>query len=97
MTDSSQKPQWEQVADAVAALGGRATRAEVWEHLKQSLPGIPFSTVSAELNAVSVNAPTRTSYHAGSRPRRTDSGNRYDRLFKVGSGTGACRAVGGWR
>lgn len=89
MTESSQKPQWEQVADAVAALGGKATRAEVWEYLKRSLPDIPFSTVSAELNAVSVNAPARTSYHAGSQSRRTDSGNRYDRLFKVGSGTGA--------
>lgn len=89
MTRFSQKPQWEQVADAVAALGGKATRAEVWEYLKRSLPDIPFSTVSAELNAVSVNAPARTSYHAGSQSRRTDSGNRYDRLFKVGSGTGA--------
>lgn len=89
MTGTSQKPQWEQVADAVAALGGKATRAEVWEYLKRSLPDIPFSTVSAELNAVAVNAPARTSYHAGSQPRRTDMGNRYDRLFKVGSGSGA--------
>jgi 5-methylcytosine-specific restriction protein B len=88
MTDLA-KTQWELVADAVSAVGGKANRTEVWEHLKKSHPYIPFSTVSAELNAVSVNAPARTSYHAGKQPRLTDSGNRYDRLFKVGVGNGA--------
>lgn len=89
MNGLPQKTQWELVADAVAALGGKANRTEVWEYLKRTLPDIPFSTVSAELNAVAVNAPARTSYHAGSQPRRTDAGNRYDRLFKVGTGNGA--------
>ena len=89
MNDLPQKTQWELVADAVAALGGKANVTEVWEYLKRTLPDIPFSTVSAELNAVAVNAPARTSYHAGSQPRRTDAGNRYDRLFKVGTGKGA--------
>lgn len=89
MNDLPQKTQWELIADAVAALGGKANRTEVWEYLKRTLPDIPFSTVSAELNAVAVNAPARTSYHAGSQPRRTDAGNRYDRLFKVGTGNGA--------
>lgn len=88
MTDLS-KTQWEQVADAVSALGGKANRSQVWEYLKRWLPDIPFSTVSAELNSISVNAPARTSYHSGSQPRRTDSDNRYDRLFKVGVGNGA--------
>lgn len=86
--ENRDKPQWELVADAVTELGGKATRAEVWEHLKKSFPEIPFSTVSAELNAVAVNARARTSYHAGMQPRLTDSGNRYDRLFKVGTGSG---------
>lgn len=89
MNDLPQKTQWELVADAVVALGGKANRTEVWEYLKRTLPDIPFSTVSAELNAVAVNAPARTSYYAGSQPRRTDAGNRYDRLFKVGAGSGA--------
>jgi len=89
VTDSTEKSQWELVADAVATLGGRANRAEIFEYLKRSLPDIPFNTVAAELHAVSVNAPARTSYHAGRQPRRTDSGNRYDRLFKVGMGEGA--------
>ncbi|TWG94594.1 5-methylcytosine-specific restriction protein B [Luteimonas sp. J16] len=83
------KPQWEQAADAVAELGGQANRYEVWEHLKKFRPDIPFSTVTADLNAVSVNAPSRASYHTGKEPRRTDSGHRYDRLFKVGVGEGS--------
>ena len=89
MDHARQKPQWEQAADAVAALGGKATRNEVWEYLKQFRPDLPFSTVTADLNAVSVNAPSRTSYHTGKKPRRTDSGDRHDRLFKVGVGEGA--------
>lgn len=89
MNDASRKPQWEQAADAVQALGGKATRTEVWEYLKRSRPDLPFSTVTADLNAVSVNAPARTSYHTGKKPRRTDSGDRHDRLFKVGVGEGA--------
>ncbi|MFC5571120.1 AAA family ATPase [Lysobacter yangpyeongensis] len=88
MTDN-EKPQWELVADAVLALGGQANRHQVWEYLKRSHPDIPFSTVTAELNSVSVNSQARTSYNTGREPRRTDSGNRYDRLFKVGSGAGA--------
>src|SRR5690606_11026397 len=83
------KPQWEQAADAVAELGGQANRYEVWEHLKKFRPDIPFSSVTADLNAVSVNAPSRASYHTGKEPRRTDSGHRYDRLFKVGVGEGS--------
>lgn len=83
------KPQWEQAADAVAELGGKATHHEVWELLKQYRPDLPFSTVTADLNAVSVNAPSRSSYHTGKEPRRSDTGHRYDRLFKVGSGRSA--------
>jgi len=85
----NEKPQWELVAEAVLALGGHASRHQVWEYLKRSHRDIPFSTVTAELNSVSVNSPARTSYNAGREPRRTDSGNRYDRLFKVASGAGA--------
>jgi len=84
----SPKLQWQQIADAVSALGGKASRTQVWEYLKQSLPDINFSTVTAELNSLAVNSPARTSYHSGKEPRQTDSGNRYDRLFKVGRGNG---------
>lgn len=86
---SPEKAQWELVAGAVAALGGKASRHQVWEYLKQTNPDISFSSITAELNSVSVNSPARTSYYSGKQPRRTDSGNRYDRLFKVGNGEGA--------
>lgn len=90
MSDDSQKaPQWKQVADAVTSLGGKANRNQVWEYLKRSRSDIPFSTVSAELNSVSVNAPGRTSHNMGKVARRTDDGNRYDLLYKVGIGPGS--------
>ena len=85
--DSLKDPQWKQAADAVIALGGKASRDEVWEYLKQTRSDIPRSTVVADLDSVSVNAKSRTSYGMGKEPRRTDGGNRYDRLFKVGDGS----------
>jgi len=90
MSDESQKdPQWKQAADAVVTLGGKANRNEVWEYLKRTQPDFSFSSVTADLNSVSVNAPARTSYYTGKPTRRTDEGNKYDLLFKVGVGSGA--------
>ena len=86
--DASVKTQWEQVIEAVSALGGRATRYEVWDYLKGSQPDTSFASVTANLLSASVNSPARTSHHAGRFPRRTDTGNRYDRLYKVGTGEG---------
>ncbi len=86
MNEETQNPQWDQVADAVVALGGKATKHEVWEYLKRSRSDLPVSTVGANLNAVSVNSASRTSYYIGREPRRTDAGSPYDRLFKVGAG-----------
>lgn len=87
--EAGAKTQWEQVIEAVSALGGRATRYEVWEYLKKSQPDISFSSITANLLSASVNSPARTSHHTGKVPRRTDVGNRYDRLYKVGVGEGA--------
>ena len=86
--DVDVKTQWEQVIEAVSALGGRATRYEVWDYLKRSQPDTSFSSVTANLLSASVNSPARTSHHTGRVPRRTDTGNRYDRLYKVGAGEG---------
>lgn len=84
--DDQKKPQWKQAADAVNALGGKANAQEVWDVLKHTRADIPFSTVTADLNGIAVNFRSRTSYGMGKEPRRTDSGNRYDLLFKVGKG-----------
>lgn len=86
--EGSAKTQWEQVIEAVSALGGRATRHDVWEYLKKSQSDISFSSITANLLSASVNSPARTSHHTGKIPRRTDTGNRYDRLYKVGVGEG---------
>lgn len=37
---------------------------------------------------LSVNSPSRTAYGQNARPRRTDQGSEYERLFKVGTGPG---------
>lgn len=90
MNDSTDvKPQWAQVTEAVHALGGRADWKQVWGHLKKSRPDTPSSTVSPTLNSVSVNSRARTSYQTGREPRRTDSGHRYDGLYKIGRGEAA--------
>jgi len=82
MSDDGQRnPQWKQAADAVVALGGKATRNEVWEYLKRTQPNFSLSSVKADLNSVSVNAPARTSYYTGKPTRRTDEGNKYDGGF----------------
>lgn len=82
------KPQWQLVFDAVAALGGSATPLQILNHLRGQLPGIGENTVRADLAAMSVNAPARTSYGSNARPRRTDQGHPWDRLFRVGAGPG---------
>jgi 5-methylcytosine-specific restriction enzyme B len=89
MDDAQRAPQWQRCLDAIEALGGRATADEVWERLKIARPDIGKNTVFADLQMLSVNAPSRTSHASGREARRTDSGNRYDRLYKEGSGSDA--------
>lgn len=90
MSDGNpQDPYWKQVTDAVVALGGKANRRQVWEYLKRTRSDMPINTVSAQLECVSVNAVARTSHNPGRTPRRTDEGNRYDLLYKVGTGSDA--------
>ncbi len=78
------KPQWEQAADAVVALGRPASVDDVWRQLQKVRRDIPRSTVADDLRACAVNSPSRTSYAHGKEPRRTDTGNPYDRLFNIG-------------
>jgi hypothetical protein len=79
--------QWEMVLASIIALGGRATRAEIREYARIHHPMLNLEgNLDPDLLSLSVNSPSRTSYSPNHQPRRTDVNNRYDRLFKRGSG-----------
>ena len=76
---------WEKALAAVTQLGGIASRNQVvdWILAREQAYNIKNST---DLYMMAVNSPARTGYSQNRHPRRTDQGNRYDRLFKVGEG-----------
>lgn len=77
---------WEKALAAVVQLGGVATRKQVKEWILERYPEYDEDNL-ADLYMMSVNSPARTSYSQNHKPRRTDQGNRYDKLFKVARGT----------
>jgi len=75
---------WEKALTAVTQLGGTASRKQVEDWILAHDPG--YNTKNAtDLYMMAVNSPARTGYTQNEKPRRTDQGNRYDRLFKVGN------------
>lgn len=76
---------WEKALGAVVELGGKASRKDVEDWILTRDPGYNTNNL-ADLYMLSVNSPARTGYTQNEKPRRTDQGNRYDRLFKVGKG-----------
>lgn len=79
---------WDLALNAVIGLGGSATPAQVRDFILTDNPTYNTSNVQPDLSLLAVNSPSRTSYHHNKHPRRTDQGSEYDRLFKVGSGSG---------
>ncbi|MGY2285142.1 HNH endonuclease [Pseudomonas gingeri] len=76
---------WEKALAAITQLGGTASRKQVEEWILAHEPGYNSHNLS-DLYMMSVNARARTGYPQNKTPRRTDQGNRYDRLFQVGKG-----------
>ncbi|TDL96984.1 HNH endonuclease [Stutzerimonas stutzeri ATCC 17588 = LMG 11199] len=83
-----QKPQWELVFDAVIALGGSASRQQVRSWIVEHHPTYNEKNL-VDLEMLSVNSPSRTSYQYNSKPRRSDTDSPYDKLFKIGRGVTA--------
>lgn len=79
----SQLLNWQKALAAVTQQGGTASRSQVEAWILERDPGYNTNN-SRDLYMMSVNSPARTGYPQNSTPRRTDQGNRYDRLFKVG-------------
>lgn len=74
---------WEKCLDAVTQLGGTASKKQVEQWILARDPDYNTKNL-ADLYMMSVNSPARTGYSQNEKPRRTDQGNRYDRLFKAG-------------
>lgn len=76
-----EKRTWELVLDAVAAHGGNATRAQVRTWILAQHPSYDPQNL-VDLEVLSVNSDSRTSYSPNSKPRLTNTGNEFDRLYK---------------
>lgn len=76
-------PSWQLPLNAIIALGGRATPAQIREHILKSTPDYRVRNIRAALYRLSVNSPTRLNYPSNARPRRSDQGNEFDRLFQT--------------
>lgn len=74
---------WEKALAAVTQLGGTASRSQVEAWILEGDPSYNTSNL-VDLYMMSVNSPARVGYSHNREPRRTDQGNRYDQLFKVG-------------
>jgi hypothetical protein len=85
---AKRKRTWERALAAVIGLGGRATPTEVRDYILARDPDYNISNVEPDLLFLSVNSPSRTSFHHNERPRRTDGESDFDKLFKIGSGKG---------
>lgn len=77
--------EWEKALAAVIQLGGNVSRKQVGDWIRARDPGYNKKNLT-DLYMMAVNSPARTGYSQNRRPRRTDEGNRYDMLFKVGEG-----------
>jgi DNA invertase Pin-like site-specific DNA recombinase len=81
---------WELAVDAVVALGGRATASEIRDYIVSMNPNYVKSNLGADLSMLSVNSVSRIHYSQNkNHPRRTDTGNEHDRLYKEGEGRDA--------
>ena len=96
------RPTWELVFDAVRAFGRPATPAEVGDSIVSLIPSFARANLAPDLSVLSVNCNSRGNHGVNRKPRRTDEGNPYDRLIRIGRGRGVLfdvykpRAHGVW-
>ncbi len=77
-------PTWEIVLNAALDFGRPVSRAEIRKRILADIPNFNSGNLTPDLCMLSVNCSWRGQYSMNTTPRRTDSGNRYDRLFKIG-------------
>jgi predicted restriction endonuclease len=79
------KRTWELVLEALDACASNATREQVKDWIVSHYPGYNEKNL-VDLEMLAVNSKSRTSYNQNAKPRRTDMGSPYDRLYKMDAG-----------
>lgn len=82
------KATWDMVGDAVVAMGRPVSTAEVRDYLVARVPDFRTNNLGPDLSVLSVNCYSRANHAVNTKPRRTDTGNKYDRLVRIGEGRG---------
>ncbi|WP_213781785.1 HNH endonuclease [Caballeronia sp. dw_276] len=82
------KATWDMVGDAVVAMGRPVSTAEVRDYLVARVPDFRTNNLGPDLCVLSVNCYSRANHAVNTKPRRTDTGNKYDRLVRIGKGRG---------
>lgn len=82
-----QKPTWELVYEAVRDHGAPVSAAQVGDRLAAALPSFNRGNLGPDLSVLSVNCNSRGHHSVNRLARRTDSGNPYDKLFRLQSGS----------
>lgn len=83
------KRTWELALEVIRQLGGNAMASEILVQIVRTETEYNKKNLHADLNAISVNSPSRGGSNKNKKPRRTDSGDEYDALFKHGKGRNA--------
>lgn len=81
-------PTWSVVLEAVRALGQPVSASEVGDYIVGRIPDFERGNLGPDLSVLSVNCFSRGNHAVNRVPRRTDSGNAYDRLIRLGEGRG---------
>jgi len=74
------------VVEAIKALAGRATPAQIQDWILPRRPDFKISNVIPDLQLLTVNATARSNHFHNKKPRRCDTGDEFDLLFLESSG-----------
>lgn len=80
--DYTKKPNWELVVEAITAIGKPCSINDIKQYFQKYFPQKNSVNVQYDTPAICVNSNSRVHYTYGKKPRRTDSGNKYDKLFQ---------------
>lgn len=75
---------WELIRDGLTELGGKASFQELKDHVIKKYPDKNIAqNFYLDSSLITVNSPIRVNFHGGKMIRLTNSGNKYDCLYKT--------------
>lgn len=80
------KKAWELVFEAIQKHEHPVSVNELANFILADVPEFKATNLAADLSMLSVNCFSRGNYAVNRRPRRTDAGNAYDKVFRLGKG-----------